>query len=84
MTDSPIASASSTNSAQMTVNKNNSFDNKNVVDSTLLQLIGIKKSYDQTAVLTDINLDIKHGEFLTLLGPSGCGKTTLLRLIAGF
>ena len=50
----------------------------------LLQLTGIKKIYDQTEVLTDINLDIKHGEFLTLLGPSGCGKTTLLRLIAGF
>lgn len=53
-------------------------------DAVLLQLTGIKKTYDQTEVLTDINLDIKHGEFLTLLGPSGCGKTTLLRLIAGF
>ena len=50
----------------------------------LLQLTGVKKTYDRTEVLTDINLDIKHGEFLTLLGPSGCGKTTLLRLIAGF
>ena len=53
-------------------------------DKTLLQLTDIKKTYDQTAVLKKINLDIKHGEFLTLLGPSGCGKTTLLRLIAGF
>ena len=51
---------------------------------TLLKITGLKKSYDETEVLTDINLDIKHGEFLTLLGPSGCGKTTLLRLIAGF
>lgn len=51
---------------------------------TLLTLTAIKKTYDQTEVLTDINLNIKHGEFLTLLGPSGCGKTTLLRLIAGF
>lgn len=51
---------------------------------TLLKITGLQKSYDQTEVLTDINLDIKHGEFLTLLGPSGCGKTTLLRLIAGF
>ncbi|MDN5566449.1 MAG: spermidine/putrescine ABC transporter ATP-binding protein PotA [Psychrobacter sp.] len=50
----------------------------------LLRITGLKKVYDQTEVLTDINLDIKHGEFLTLLGPSGCGKTTLLRLIAGF
>ncbi|MEK6218851.1 spermidine/putrescine ABC transporter ATP-binding protein PotA [Psychrobacter sp. 4Bb] len=53
-------------------------------DQVLLQLTGLKKTYDQTEVLKDINLDIKHGEFLTLLGPSGCGKTTLLRLIAGF
>ena len=32
--------------------------------------------------LKDINLDIKKGEFISLLGPSGCGKTTLLRIIA--
>jgi len=32
--------------------------------------------------LTDINLDIQEGEFISLLGPSGCGKTTLLRIIA--
>ena len=32
--------------------------------------------------LQDINLDIKKGEFISLLGPSGCGKTTLLRIIA--
>ena len=53
-------------------------------DKVLLQLTGLKKIYDQTEVLKDINLDIQHGEFITLLGPSGCGKTTLLRLIAGF
>ncbi len=38
-------------------------------DDILLQLTGLKKVYDQTEVLTDISLDIKHGEFLTLLGP---------------
>lgn len=53
-------------------------------DKALLQLTGLQKVYDQTEVLKDINLDIEHGEFITLLGPSGCGKTTLLRLIAGF
>jgi spermidine/putrescine transport system ATP-binding protein len=34
--------------------------------------------------LNDVSVEIRQGEFFTLLGPSGCGKTTLLRLIAGF
>jgi spermidine/putrescine transport system ATP-binding protein len=34
--------------------------------------------------LNDVSVEIRKGEFFTLLGPSGCGKTTLLRLIAGF
>lgn len=42
------------------------------------------KKYGDKEVLKSINLDIKDGEFFTLLGPSGCGKTTLLRMIAGF
>lgn len=44
----------------------------------------ISKSFGEKAVLEDINLGIRKGEFVTILGPSGCGKTTLLRLIAGF
>jgi len=32
----------------------------------------------------DLDLDIRPGEFFTLLGPSGCGKTTTLRMVAGF
>ena len=42
------------------------------------------KKYGDNVVIPDLSLDIKEGEFFTLLGPSGCGKTPLLRMIAGF
>jgi spermidine/putrescine transport system ATP-binding protein len=50
----------------------------------LIEFRGVSKSFGDHHILSDINLTIKRGEFLTLLGPSGCGKTTLLRLISGF
>lgn len=43
----------------------------------------LQKNYGSTVVFSDINCDIRKGEFVTLLGPSGCGKSTLLRCIAG-
>lgn len=49
-----------------------------------IRIVDLEKRFDRTQVLRRINLDIREGEFLTLLGPSGCGKSTLLRLIAGF
>ncbi|RLE85437.1 MAG: ABC transporter ATP-binding protein [Thermoprotei archaeon] len=48
-----------------------------------VRLDNIWMSFGKLTVLKGINLDIKEGEFTTLLGPSGCGKTTLLRIIAG-
>jgi ABC-type nitrate/sulfonate/bicarbonate transport system ATPase subunit len=42
-----------------------------------------KVNGDATPVLDNINLDVKSGEFVSIIGPSGCGKTTLLRLIIG-
>ena len=49
----------------------------------LLRLNGLTKSYDGVQVLRGVSLDVRPGEFVTLLGPSGCGKTTTLRIIAG-
>jgi len=49
-----------------------------------VQLQGIRKSYGENTVLSDVSLNLNHGECFTLLGPSGCGKTVLLRLMAGF
>ncbi len=50
----------------------------------VVSLENIKVSFDSTQVLRGISLNIKDGEFVTLLGPSGCGKTTTLRIIGGF
>ncbi|MGL5462445.1 MAG: spermidine/putrescine ABC transporter ATP-binding protein PotA, partial [Aeromonas veronii] len=49
----------------------------------IVALNKISKKYDGKVILSDLDLEIYDGEFLTLLGPSGCGKTTLLRLLAG-
>ncbi|MGO1164452.1 ABC transporter ATP-binding protein [Brucella sp. C7-11G] len=49
-----------------------------------LDAVGISKCYGTFRALTDINVTISPGEFLTLLGPSGSGKTTFLMSLAGF
>ncbi|MBE7732881.1 ABC transporter ATP-binding protein [Devosia faecipullorum] len=51
---------------------------------TTIALQSLRKEYAGQVAIPDLNLDIRDGEFFTLLGPSGCGKTTLLRMIAGF
>ncbi|MDA0221674.1 MAG: ABC transporter ATP-binding protein, partial [Proteobacteria bacterium] len=48
-----------------------------------LELRDITKRFGAVTAVSDINLTIPQGRFVSFLGPSGCGKTTLLRLIAG-
>lgn len=49
----------------------------------ILELKGIKKSFDTTNVLKGIDFQVEEGEFITILGSSGCGKTTTIRIVAG-
>lgn len=52
--------------------------------SVKIKIDNALKKYGDNVVISNLDLEIKKGEFFTLLGPSGCGKTTLLRMIAGF
>jgi spermidine/putrescine transport system ATP-binding protein len=49
-----------------------------------VELAAVSKQFGDHVVVDRVALDIKNGEFFSLLGPSGCGKTTTLRMIAGF
>src|SRR6476620_4125858 len=58
-----------------------------LVKQDYLSIRGVTKAFDtptgQMIALRDINLDIRHGEFITFIGHSGCGKSTLLNIVAG-
>lgn len=55
----------------------------NLKEGISIQIEGLIKSFGQTTVLKDVNLQVNKGEFIAIVGKSGCGKSTLLRLIAG-
>lgn len=60
-------------------------DTTEASDSAYVVFDQVQKSYDgETLVVKDLNLEIKKGEFVTMLGPSGSGKTTCLMMLAGF
>ena len=49
-----------------------------------IRLVDLAKHFRDVRAVDDVSLDIRAGEFFSLLGPSGCGKTTTLRMIGGF
>ena len=53
------------------------------MEDILLSIRNISKNFGEGDVLSGVSLDVRRGEFVTLLGASGCGKTTTLRIISG-
>jgi spermidine/putrescine transport system ATP-binding protein len=49
-----------------------------------VQLVGVTRHYGTMEAVRRVSLEVRRGEFFSILGPSGCGKTTILRMIAGF
>jgi spermidine/putrescine transport system ATP-binding protein len=59
-------------------------DSRKAAGDAVVSLEHVVKRFGNVAAVDDLTLEIKRGEFFSMLGPSGCGKTTTLRLIGGF
>jgi ABC-type nitrate/sulfonate/bicarbonate transport system ATPase subunit len=53
-------------------------------DKSKISVEGVSKGFGDLAVVDDVSLEVRDGEFVAIVGPSGCGKSTLLNIIAGF
>ena len=53
-------------------------------DGVAVRLRGLRKEFGDVVAVDGVDLEMRDGEFITMLGPSGSGKTTVLRMIAGF
>ncbi|MBN2839064.1 MAG: ABC transporter ATP-binding protein, partial [Fusobacteriaceae bacterium] len=49
----------------------------------ILEITSLYKKYENLDVLSDININLNKGEFVSIVGPSGCGKSTLFKIITG-
>jgi putative spermidine/putrescine transport system ATP-binding protein len=59
-------------------------DERDATHSADVRLVGVRKTFGDVVAVDGVDLEIRRGEFFTMLGPSGSGKTTCLRMIAGF
>ena len=50
----------------------------------IVEIKNVSKKYGNTKAVDNISLNVKEGDFFSILGPSGCGKTTTLRMVGGF
>jgi NitT/TauT family transport system ATP-binding protein len=63
-------------------------DSDRVAAEATIRVVGVSKTFGNVGrggvrALDNVNFDVRHGEFVSVLGPSGCGKSTLLRIVAG-
>ncbi|OBR95704.1 taurine import ATP-binding protein TauB [Clostridium ragsdalei P11] len=56
---------------------------QNKQDDSIIKVKNVSRSFEENLILKDISINLKKGEFVSILGPSGCGKSTLFNIITG-